>query len=265
MSIFDGDRQRKIEGLLQDFAESGGDRSISLRIERPSTFSFSIQGQVPRPAASVVKFPLAITLYDLHFKGHINLEDEISVADLGKTEYQSIFKLFAPSRKLSIRELVLLALATSDNPAAEFLFNLAGVQQINHTLEALGCSNKSRAAVGFDDSMLSKQGRANVLTADDCNKIFIETYSLKRYRELYFALTNNLRNTRIPLYFDESIRIPHKTGSLSGVVNDAGVIVSKEALIYISVFTDHQEQPDVTSQQIGQVAFDIWQEISSDG
>ena len=65
------------------------------------------------------------------------------------------------------------------------------------------------------------------------------------------ALANSLRNTRIPLRLPDDARALHKTGTLAGVVNDAGVVFGQETDLALAFLCDNQEDGAATSIEIG--------------
>ena len=78
-------------------------------------------------------------------------------------------------------------------------------------------------------------------------------------------LTNNLRNARIPALLDEDVVVAHKTGSLDGVVNDAG-IVSRGATAFIVAFMcDRQTDPIATQNEIAGCALALFEAIDRNG
>jgi len=61
-----------------------------------------------------------------------------------------------------------------------------------------------------------------------------------KYRALAHALANNLRNHRIPALLPDDLRVVHKTGSLKGVVNDAGTIMRRNGPLTLAFLCDNE-------------------------
>ena len=120
----------------------------------------------------------------------------------------------------------------------------------------IGCTDTA-IDVGFSDDYLGPLGRANVTTARDVYKLLLECQQ-DVYREVREFLAQNQRNNRLALRIPESTRVEHKTGSLEGVVNDAGVIRSSRDLAVV-VLTDHEQDPVGTARDIGDMVGLIWE------
>lgn len=251
--------------IIDNFAEKQPGRSVSVKLFKGGNFEYSVRGNAPRPAASVIKMALAVALYDMSYSGMINLDNTVAKKMLPKTKYPNVFAAFDSEHNFSLKELIALSLITSDNPTSEYLLKMVGIPRINETLMRMGCSEYATMTVGFSDPMLSREGRKNILTSDDALKIIEEITYNSRYLPIRRALENNLRNQRIPLLIPDGVVIIHKTGTLAGVVNDVGIIVDDGLELGISVMTDKETSPEITSLEIGRLAYALWKEMSREG
>ena len=108
-------------------------------------------------------------------------------------------------------------------------------------------------AAGFAEHELGRANRVNVLTAGDAVRIFDAMLKEPRYAPIVRVLENNLRNNRIPALLPEDIVVAHKTGSLDGVVNNAGVVSFGGRAFTLAVLTDNQPDPIATSRDIAEL------------
>src|SRR5664279_1479038 len=62
-----------------------------------------------RPAASVLKIPVAATLYREARMGVLRLDENVTRATLGRTRYPTLFDVFDVGRQFSLRETCALS------------------------------------------------------------------------------------------------------------------------------------------------------------
>ena len=78
------------------------------------------------------------------------------------------------------------------------------------------------------------------------------------------ALSNSLRNTRIPLRLPDGTRVAHKTGTLDGVVNDAGVVYGERTDLALAFLCEGQADPAATSIEIGDCVARLREAVGED-
>jgi beta-lactamase class A len=153
-------------------------------------------------------------------------------------------------------------MATSDNPIAVFLIDLVGQASVNQLLGELGCTN-SRLAATFTDHDLGPTGRANVTTASDTLRLLRCLHDIPDNHQVLYAMESSLQTARIPLRMpdDGSIRVAHKTGSLAGVVNDAGIVRGDGLTMSVAVLCDAQRDAATTGIDIGECVIECWRAL----
>jgi beta-lactamase class A len=97
----------------------------------------SVDADLPFPAASTNKFPVA--LYTLHAvgEGRLSLTDVVDVRS-NILQGSGVIKDLSPDHRYTVADLVHLMLILSDNTAAKALVVHLGVNEINNYLEGLG-------------------------------------------------------------------------------------------------------------------------------
>ncbi len=209
-----------------------------------------MRGDTARPAASVIKVAIVMALFDAARQGRIDLEESVSVGSLGDTRYCSILRAFDENRALSLRELAALSLITSDNPATVEVMSRVSNADISAVFEASGCGAAARCGAGFSEQELGEVNRANQMTAWDAVRLFEQLRRIPQYRPIEVFLENNLRNARIPALLPDDAVVAHKTGSLDGVVNDAGCVRRGADSFVIAFLCDEQLDPIATQNDI---------------
>lgn len=243
---------QRIQTIVSGFAADAAGRSVAVRVVSPFGLDASAAGDVARPAASVIKLPVIMALLRAAEAGQADLDERVAVAGLPTSRYASVMTAFEPMSTLSLGEMAALAIITSDNPLAVHLQERVGLEAVNELLAELGCSEAARMAAGFSEAELGPANRANRLTAEDALCIVTAIHEDPIYRPLERAMENNLRNGRMPALLDEDVTVAHKTGSLDGVVNDAGFVSRGEAAFYAAFLTEGQDDALQTERAIAE-------------
>jgi beta-lactamase class A len=250
-----------IYSAVERFVGDDPGRSVALRTVRGPYIAMDINGNVPRPAASILKIPLALAVLDAIQRKQLS-ESTLHIQDLPQTEYRTIVAAFENLHKLTVKEACSLMLLTSDNPLAEHLLGLVGFDAVNDQARRLGAIDTTLSA-GFSDEELGKIGRQNISTANDSLQMIIAATlpGQPSYEIVARALRNSLRNTRIPLRLPDDVSIAHKTGTLRHVANDVGMIFGHSTDLAIAFLSDNQEDTARVSMEIGDCVAEIWQAL----
>lgn len=254
---------RRIENAVSEFVNEEPPRAVALESLRGLAVKISLNGGLPFPAASLVKLPLAVAIYEQAAAGKLSLDERVRHAALGSTVYPSILKVFSEDHSFTLKELCGLMLATSDNPTSQYLLGRVGAHCVNAEARRLG-ARSTRIVVGFLDEFLGVKGRANTTTADDVLSMLKMIAASPSSQDLRVALQNNMRNFRMPLRLPDTLPVAHKTGSLKGVAVDAGICYGRNVDLAVSFLSDHQSDTARTSVSIGDCMGRIWRSLGED-
>jgi len=246
--------RREAEHLIAIFCAEDAGRSVAIAAPDLGLAPIGMNAAVQRPAASVMKVPLIMALYDKANDGGVDLDERVPLLSLGRTRYASILAAFEADRRFSVRELAALSLIVSDNPATVHIQTLVTFDEVNSLLMRCGCSRDARMAAGFSEVELGAANRVNQLSALDAIKVFDALHCDKRYAPIVKVLENNLRNNRIPALLPDDVTAAHKTGSLLGVVNNVGRLSYGEKSLTLAVLADGQSDTIATSRDIAILA-----------
>jgi beta-lactamase class A len=265
----DDPRLAAVRTLLRTFIGDDDGRSVAVMFparEGDGNITLHENGEAVRPVASVIKVALVMALYDLAQDGRVALGEQVPLNALGETRYCSIMKAFDAGRSLSLGELAALALITSDNPVAVLLEDRVGRDAVGAVLARAGiAAERAQMRVGFREDELGPKNRANALSALDVLRLFELLRSEPRYGPIVVALENNLRNARIPALLPDEAVIAHKTGTLNGVANDAGIVRLGTDAFTVAFLCDGQDDPAVTGQAIAECAKGLFEVVLGDG
>lgn len=253
-------QRQKIEQALLAFSGASSNRCAAFALLSAPDDIVGMNVRALTPAASVAKIAIAMAAADMISAGALDPEGRIAVRDAPSTRYCSVLKAFDEAATLSLRELVRLALITSDNPLMVKLMQLTPFAAIQNALRDNGAL-ESMIAAGFSESELGPPNRVNVTTAGDCIALLAALTREPRYDFIRTALENNLRNTRIPRLLPDDAIVAHKTGTLAGVVNDVGVVSGAHPFA-IAFLSDGQGDPWATEHDIAVAALAVYEAVN---
>ena len=233
---------------VERFAAGDPARSVAVEAVRGIEVRAAARADEIRPAASLLKLSLVAAVHDAAERGKVDLRRRISRSALPRTAEESVLDALEPEHELSIGELCSLSLVTSDNPAADYLLRVIGKEAVNGLLRDLGLEH-TRLRAGFGDEEISAAGRASTTTAREA-LVLVRRLVGERPR-IGAVLEGNLRKGRIPLRLPEGTRALNKTGTLLGVVNDAGIVYGDETDVAFAFLSEHQADPPRTEIAIG--------------
>lgn len=192
-------------------------------------------------AASTMKTPVMIEIFRQAAEGKIGLDDTLLV----QNEFASIVD--GSSYQLSpaddsddevyqkmgthqtIRYLLFRMITRSSNLATNLLMKLADGKQVTTTMRSLGAPT-IQVMRGVEDTKAYRQGLNNVTSAYDQMKIY-EQIALGQAvngdasKKMIEILVQQFYRDIIPVQLPSGTPVAHKTGWITGVFHDAGIIL----------------------------------------
>ena len=132
-------------------------------------------------------------------------------------------------RTMRIRDLAHHMIVTSSNLATNLLVDLIGLDEIQHALRELGLDGGIEVHRGVEDERAFQQGISNRVTARGLLQAFrlIEerrASSAEASEWMLEELGAQEFNSGIPAGLPAEARMAHKTGEISTIAHDAGVV-----------------------------------------
>ena len=269
-------------------AAEGFERVLGVSVKHLGTGeAASLNGGELFPTASVFKVPVIVALYRQVDAGAVSLDEKVVLREEDKVPGSGILKELSPGLEITLRDLVTLMMIVSDNTATDLVVERVGLENVNATLRRLGLERTRVVAdcrdilfdlIGLNDlpdeektlDLFRERARAAVLkgswslgvenndvtTPDEMLRLLemiVEGEAASR--ESCDAILETMSRCqtgsyRIEKYLPrEKVEIAHKTGSLPGIRNDAGVVTLLDGgdRYIISCFT--REAVDVYSAE----------------
>jgi len=226
-------------------------------------------------AASTMKVPVMIQVFRDVDAGTLRLDDSIPVtrafhSSLDGSPYQldpsddSDSTLYARvGTRVSVRELVELMITVSSNLAANLLIERVGAERANRTAHELGADSIA-VLRGVEDIPAFNAGRNNTTTARDLGVLLLgvangTAASAASCRAMVDVLARQRFNDGIPAELPPGTRVAHKTGDITAVNHDAGIVYPAHGAPYVLVILTHGiEEQKVSSRLIADLSLMVY-------
>jgi beta-lactamase class A len=209
-------------------------------------------------AASTMKVPVMIELYRQAASGTLSLTDTLPIrnefrsivdgspyalsvgADSDKVIYAAIGKA------LKLRELCEAMITVSSNFAANLLIERLGVENIRASVSRLGADGME-VLRGVEDQKAFEKNLNNSTTARALLVLFEKlghgaAVGGKADVEMIAVLKRQRFNDGIPAGLPPKIAVAHKTGNITRIHHDAGIVYAKRPYVLVVLVRGIQEQ-----------------------
>lgn len=216
-------------------------------------------------AASLMKVPVMVEIFRLIAEGSLTLDKHIliknhfySVAD------HSVYKIEEDTdvhtyknigKTLPIKDLIHQMITVSSNIATNLLFELIQLQDLDNTLKQLGVHN-SNVLRGVEDLKAFEQNQNNTITSADIAVIFEHLLnstciSESHDQSMIRILQDQKMNEMIPAGLPTGTNVAHKTGDITRIHHDAGIIYPAHGAPYVLAILIEGIENQNTSARLG--------------
>ena len=230
-------------------------------------------------AASTMKTPVLIEVYKQAAAGTLSLSDSILV----KNEFTSIVDGSTYSlsieddseqllyslhgKKRTLAELTYDMIIVSSNLATNIVIELVDAKKITQTMRDLG-ANDIQVLRGVEDSKAYEQGLNNSTTAFDLMLIFEQLALGKAVNQdaskaMIRILLDQKFNEIIPAQLPQDVKVAHKTGSITGVQHDSGIVFLPDGRTYVLVLlSKNLTDPETAVKSMATVSKMIYDHVA---
>ncbi len=230
---------KELEKMITEMIEASGEKaSVLIKELNGQGRSASYDSGAKMPSASTIKVPIMLAALEKVRTGSLCLDEMIYVGEDLILEGAEAFEN-GPG-EYSIHELITWMIITSDNTATNALILLLGMEYINRYMrETLQAKTSVLQRLMLDKAAVER-GLDNYICHDDLLVMFEKLYAgeilNEELRQTAFTVLYSQRHQdQVLRYIWEPVKYAHKTGSLTGLNHDAGVIHINEGKIYIGV------------------------------
>ena len=227
-------------------------------------------------AASTMKVPVMIEIYHRASQGQLALTDSIlvknkfeSIVDYSTYE-MNIAEDSEPSiysqidKQMTLFDLMNQMIISSSNLATNILIDEVGAKNVNASMQRLGAYN-TEVLRGVEDQKAYDLGLNNMTTAKDLMTIFKSIAlplgeTTQNQRAMIDVLKAQEFNDIIPRFLPGDVQVAHKTGSITGLHHDAGIIYLPNGETYVLVLLSKNlknfDQGTLTLAKISQLFYE---------
>jgi len=213
------------------------------------------------PQASSIKIAVLAELYRQHQVGKLRLEDPYTVDSADLVADSHIMGGLTPGvTRVTNRDLATMVVAVSDNSATNVLIDRVGMESVNAFLERLGL-HQTRLRRKMMDLKAAGEGRENVATPREMmtllDKLFHGKVVNRDLTDDFFKVLATPKDSWIPRYLPEDLKVANKPGSLEGVRNDSGVVFASRPYIIcvMTTFLRNERDGEEAIAQISGAAY----------
>lgn len=209
----------------------------------PSGTSIGVNDREEVKIASLSKVPLVMSVFKKIERGQMSLTDSLVIKkeDLNQ-EFGTLWKR-GEGTKLSVEELIRLALIESDNTAYRVLLNALTPQEVNEVYEGLDI----QITQALDYQLVSPKNYSSIFRS-----LYLSSFlSKKNSQRILQMLTQTIFKDKIPAGMPNDIQIAHKIGVFTEIDTskdifiDCGIIYVPNRPYILCIFvkdTDEQAQ-----------------------
>jgi beta-lactamase class A len=186
------------------------------------------------PAASTIKLPILIALFQDIDAKKIQLTDQLTIDKESIVGEAGDLQEEKPGTQVSVEVVLTKMIAVSDNTATNLLIRrLGGQAALNQRFRSWGLKTTS-----INNQLPDLEG-TNVTTARELASLMAaiqqgKIVSIPSRTEILRLMSNTKRNTMLPKGLGEGAKIAHKTGDIGTLVADVGAIELPSGKIYIA-------------------------------
>lgn len=270
-----------LHGRLDTLERTSGARSIAVAVYDTETHAtFRRHADRWFHAASTIKVAILLGVYASIHHGWLLPHSRLHVRnrfmsavdglpfrvdadrDADSEVYQSIGKM------MRISDLALHMIATSSNLATNLLLDLVGLDTVQRALDEMAIDGIDIRR-GVEDERAFEHGINNRVTADGLVQLLRliaeeRAYTPELSREMVRILHAQEFKNGIPARLPAAVRVAHKTGEISTIAHDAGVVYPPNRRPYvIAVLTEWAPEGGGRKATIAEVSHAIYELLTS--
>ena len=231
-------------------------------------------------AASTIKVPILLGVFAAidrgellpHSRVHVRnrflsvVEDIPFRVESGRDSNSAVHN--AIGKMMRVDELAYHMITTSSNLATNLLLGVIGPASVNETLKELHVDDGIDLKRGVEDELAFEKRINNMVTANGLLKILVmladgKAFSPALSRRMMDILHGQEFNQGIPARLPKAARVAHKTGEISTVAHDAGVVYLPKRKPYsLVILTEWDPATSGRSRTIAAISHTIYEQLT---
>jgi len=274
-------RQSALREQIEKIERESGAKAIAVAMRDAETgLELHSNGDRWFHAASTIKVPILLGVFAAIDRGELLPHSRVHVrnrflsvvenipfrVESGRDSNSAVHN--AIGKMMRVDELAYHMITTSSNLATNLLLGVIGPDAVNQTLKALHVDKGIELRRGVEDELAFEKGISNMVTADGLLRILImlsegKAFSPALSRRMMDILHGQEFNQGIPARLPKGARVAHKTGEISTVAHDAGVVYLPKRKPYVLVIlTEWDPAASGRSRTIATISHTIYEYLT---
>lgn len=253
-------------------AQNGAEVGVAI-VSADRSGDLVIDGDKSFHAASTMKVPIMIELFRQAHEGKLKLDEPLPIRnefhsivdgsvyqmDVGDDSDAEVYKQIGQT--MTLRALCEAMITVSSNFAANLLIERVGAKNVQATVGRLGGTGVV-VLRGVEDQKAFDKGMNNVTTARGLAALLWkmakgEAVSAKADREMIEILKRQKFNDAIPAGVPPGTAVAHKTGTITRIHHDAGIVFAPQPYVLVVLTRGIQDQK-VSGPLIAAISREVW-------
>lgn len=229
-------------------------------------------------AASTMKLAVLLGVFRQIARGELTLDAPVHVRnrftsivnqqpfmlDLARDDDPNVYGHLG--KTLSVRDLAYQMITTSSNLATNLLIDVVGVGAIQSALEEMEIGGL-KVLRGVEDSSAFDAGLNNEVTANGLLKLLRiiaeeRAFSKTACAEMLKIMLDQQYKSGIPAGLPKAARVAHKTGNISTVHHDAGIVYFEDRKPYVLVVLTRFNAETGRTTAVAEISKDIYSTLA---
>jgi len=274
-------RERALREQIEKIEQESGAKAIAVALRDGETgLELHYHGDRWFHAASTIKVPILLGVFAAIDRGELLPHSRVHVRNRFLSVVENIpFRVEsgrdansavhnAIGKMMRVDELAYHMITTSSNLATNLLLGVIGPDAVNRTLKELHVDQGIELRRGVEDELAFEKRINNMVTADGLLRILVmlsegKAFSPALSRRMMDILHGQEFNQGIPARLPKGARVAHKTGEISTVAHDAGVIYLPKRKPYVLVIlTEWDATATGRSRTIAAISHTIYEYLT---
>lgn len=275
------EKTKIVSEIEENFAFIDGDFALAFKLLNDNEETILINSSEMFHAASTMKTPVMIEAFKQAAEGIINLEDSIIVKntfksivdgskfslDIGRDSGDKLYDRIG--KKATYNELVYDMIINSSNLATNIVIEQLDAKNVMKTMDELGVKT-IKVLRGVEDMKAFDLGMNNETSANDLMVVFEHiakgtAVNPNADSNMVKILLDQTYKSIIPKKLPKDVKVAHKTGSITGVFHDSGIVFLPDGRKYILVIlSKNVSNPEKAKEMMSDVSKIIYDFITTD-
>jgi len=274
-------RERALRHQIEKIEKESGAKAIAVALHDSET-GFELHYHADRwfHAASTIKVPILLGVFAAIDRGELLPHSRVHVrnrflsvienipfrVESGRDSNSAVHN--AIGKMMRVDELAYHMITTSSNLATNLLLGVIGPVSVTETLKQLHVDQGIDLKRGVEDELAFEKRINNMVTANGLLRILVmlsegKAFSTALSRRMMDILHGQEFNQGIPARLPKAARVAHKTGEISTVAHDAGVVYLPKRKPYsLVILTEWDPSSSGRSRTIAAISHTVFEQLT---